>query len=230
LPLGLNLVKVTGDDNTTVVEARGEENVVIIKGTFKTANPDFKGTFGLPNLPKLNTILNIPEYKEDAIIQITTKDDNGTPVPDSLHFENSSGDFVNDYRFMVEKAINMSLKSSNFRGANWNVTFEPTIANIQRFKFQTNANSDEKLFVAKTEGSDLKFYFGDHSTHAGNFVFHPNVNGTLTKNWYWPVIMFLGILSLSGDKTVMFSDDGAAQIVVDSGLIVYNYIFPAQSK
>jgi hypothetical protein len=29
---------------------------------------------------------------------------------------------------------------------------------------------------------------------------------------------------------VRISDDGAAQITVDSGLAVYNYILPAQSK
>jgi hypothetical protein len=37
-------------------------------------------------------------------------------------------------------------------------------------------------------------------------------------------------MSLAGDKIVRISDDGAAMITVDSGLAVYNYILPAQSK
>jgi hypothetical protein len=37
-------------------------------------------------------------------------------------------------------------------------------------------------------------------------------------------------MNLDGDKTVQISDDGAAMITVDSGLIKYEYILPAQSK
>ena len=32
------------------------------------------------------------------------------------------------------------------------------------------------------------------------------------------------------DEVVKISDDGAAEITVDSGIAVYNYILPAQSK
>jgi len=40
----------------------------------------------------------------------------------------------------------------------------------------------------------------------------------------------ISILDLTGDKVMKISDDGAAMIAVDSGLAVYNYILPAQSK
>ena len=95
---------------------------------------------------------------------------------------------------------------------------------------QAQANAEEPNFKAQTDGKDLKFFFGDHSTHAGNFVFHHDVTGQLKRAWAWPVAQFMGILSLTGDKTVRISDDGAAKITVDSGLAVYNYILPAQSK
>jgi len=230
LPIAITLVKITGDDTSTVVEAIAEDKSVVIKGTFKTPNPDFKGTFGMPNLAKLNTILNIPEYKEDAIIELVKKDKNGVEVPDSIHFENVAGDFKNDYRFMTSEVINEKLKSSKFKGVNWNVSIEPSMASVQRFKFQTNANSEETVFIAKTDGTDLKFYFGDHSSHAGNFVFQTGVTGTLSKGWCWPIVKFLSIMTLAGDTVVKFSDDGASQITVDSGLIEYTYIIPAQSK
>jgi hypothetical protein len=226
----IELVKVIGEDASTELEAVATDKSVVIKAKFHTANPDFKGTFGLPNLNKLNVILNIPEYKENAQIRVVTEQRNGETVPSSLHFENANKDFVNDYRFMSTEAVNEKLKSIKFKGVNWNVTFEPTIAGIQRFKFQANANNDETTFIAKTEKGDLKFYFGDHSTHAGNFVFHPSVGGTLSKAWSWPVIQFMTILNLDGDKTVQISDDGASMITVDSGLIKYEYILLAQSK
>jgi hypothetical protein len=97
-------------------------------------------------------------------------------------------------------------------------------------KFQAGANSDETQFIAKTEGTDLKFYFGDHSTHAGNFVFQNNVTGSLSKTWNWPVSRVLSILGLQGDKVMRFSDEGVVEITVDSGLIEYRYLIPAQRK
>ena len=41
---------------------------------------------------------------------------------------------------------------------------------------------------------------------------------------------FVSIMDLTGDKKVRISDDGAAEITVDSGLAVYQYLLPAQSK
>jgi hypothetical protein len=117
-----------------------------------------------------------------------------------------------------------------FKGVTWHIEFTPTVAAIQRLKMQAQANAEEVNFQAKTENGDLKFFFGDHSTHAGNFVFHTSVTGTLKRSWSWPIKTVIGILDLVGDKTFRISDDGAAQITVDSGLAVYNYILPAQSK
>jgi hypothetical protein len=110
------------------------------------------------------------------------------------------------------------------------VEFAPLITNIQRLKFMASANLEELNFTAKTEGNELKFFFGDHSSHAGNFVFQSGVTGTLSKGWSWPVKAVIAILDLPGDKTFKLSDEGAAQITVNSGLATYNYILPAQSK
>jgi hypothetical protein len=76
---------------------------------------------------------------------------------------------------------------------------------------QAQANAEEVNFQAKTENGDLKFFFGDHSTHAGNFVFHPGVTGTLKRAWSWPIKTVISILDLVGDKTFRISDDGAAR-------------------
>lgn len=226
----IDLVKITGSENETQIEAIAEDRSVIVQGKINNPVPEFIGVFGMPNLGKLNTILNIPEYKEDAKITLTMQDRNGESVPVGLHFENAAGDFHNDYRFMSQEIINDKLKTVKFRGVNWNVEFAPTVAAIQRLKFQASANSDETTFIAKTQGSNLQFYFGDHSTHAGNFVFQSNVKGTLSKSWSWPVAVVLSILGLAGDKIFRISDEGAAQITVNSGLATYNFILPAQSK
>lgn len=228
--LGLELVKITGTDSETLINSIAEDRSVIVEGKIKNPVPEFVGTFGMPNLAKLSTILNIPEYREDAKVTVTTQQRDGTTVPVGVHFENKAGDFKNDYRFMSAEIVNDKLKAVKFRGVKWNVDFAPTVAAIQRMRFQASANSEETTFVAKTENGALKFYFGDASSHAGNFVFEPAVTGTLSKQWNWPVQAVINILALPGDKTFKISDEGAAMITVDSGIIDYSYIIPAMTK
>jgi hypothetical protein len=223
----IDLVKIVGTGEQTTIEAVSEERSVIVQAQFHNPVPEFVGTFGMPSLGKLNTILNIPEYRESAKLSITKKDDD---MPTGVHFENSASDFKNDYRFMSAEIVNDQLKTVKFKGVKWGVEIEPSIAAIQRLRFQSQANSEETTFIAKTENGNLIFYFGDHSSHAGNFVFAHDVAGTLTKAWNWPISAVISILSLSGDKMIRFSDEGAAQITVDSGLAIYNYILPAQTK
>lgn len=223
----IDLVKIVGTGEQTTIEAVSEERSVIVQAQFHNPVPEFVGTFGMPSLGKLNTILNIPEYREDAKLSITKKDND---MPTGVHFENSASDFKNDYRFMSAEIVNDQLKTVKFKGVKWGVEIEPSVAAIQRLRFQSQANSEETTFIAKTENGNLVFYFGDHSSHAGNFVFAHDVAGTLTKAWNWPISAVISILSLRGDKMIRFSDEGAAQITVDSGLAIYNYILPAQTK
>ena len=226
----IDLIKVTGTAQETAIEALAEDRSVIVQGKLNGPVAEFVGTFGMPNLGKLNTILGIPEYKENAKITLNTQDRNGETVPVGLHFENAAGDFKNDYRFMSQEIISDKLKSVKMRAVNWGVEFEPTVASIQRLKFMASANSEESVFTAKKEGDDLKFFFGDHSTHAGNFVFQASVGGNLTKALSFPVAAIISILNLSGDKKFSLSDDGVAQITVNTGLATYNFLLPAQTK
>jgi hypothetical protein len=224
------LVKITSDKNTTDIEAMAEDRSVILNAKTKTPVGNFSGVFGMPNLNKLAIHLNCPEYQDKAKISVSTAERNGETVPTGLHFENESGDFQNDYRFMNTEVVNEKLKTVKFRGAEWNIEFEPSQAAIQRLKFQANANSEETVFQVSTNDGDLIFNFGDASTHAGSFVFQAGVNGKLKQTWSWPVTQVMSILSLTGDKTVKIADAGAMQITVDSGMAEYNYILPAQSK
>ncbi len=226
----IDLVKIIGTENETTLEAIAENRSVILQAKFKGPIANFIGTFGMPNLGKLNTVLTIPEYKENEVISISTQDKNGETIPVGIHFENKSGDFKNDYRFMSAEIVNDKLKTVRMKQVAWNIDIVPSAASIQRLRFQASANSEENNFIAKTENGDLKFFFGDHSSHAGNFVFHSGVSGKLTKAWAWPVTVVISILSLPGDKTFKISDEGAAMITVDSGIAEYNYILPAQTK
>jgi len=223
----IDLVKIVGDENTTAVTALAEDLSVVIDAKFNGPVAEFVGTFGMPNLGKLKVLLALEEYRENAKITIKQKEDGS---PESLEFENAVGDFRNSYRFMSANLVNARVKDAQFKGVTWNVEFVPVVASVQRLKWQNQANSEELHFQMKTENGDLKFYFGDQSTHAGNFVFHTGVKGTIKRAWSYPVKTVISILDLVGDKTFRISDEGAVQITVDSGLAVYNYILPAQSK
>lgn len=231
LGLGVvDLVKIEGTDQETKISAIAEDKSVVVNGTLKSPVADFIGTFGMPNLAKLKTILSFDDYDEHATINVTRTNKDGEDVPTAIHFETSAGDFVNDYRLMSKSIIEDKVRNVTFKGAAWNVEFEPTVAGIMRLKKQASANAEELNFTTRTDGGDLKIYFGDPSTHSGNFVFHPGVSGTLSRNWMWPVKVFLSIMDLPGDKTVRISDQGAAEITVDSGLAVYQFLLPAQAK
>ena len=226
----IDLIKITGTDKETVIDGLAEDKSVVVQGRFLNPVPEFIGTFGMPNLSKLKILLNIQEYRENANISVSRQDRNGVSAPVGLHFENATKDFKNDYRFMTSEIVAEKLKTAKFRGVTWHIEFEPTIAGIQRLKMQAQANAEEINFQAKTDGDTLKFFFGDHSTHAGEFVFHAGCTGQLKRPWSWPVKQVIGIMDLTGDKVVRISDDGAAQITVNSGIAEYNYILPAQSK
>jgi hypothetical protein len=223
----IDLVKITGTDKETKIDGLAEDKSVVITGNFTNPVAEFIGTFGMPNLSKLKILLNLPEYKENATLSIVKNSDN---EPSGIDFENAHGDFKNNYRFMASGIVNAKLKTLKFKTPTWHIEFQPTVAAIQRLRMQAQANAEETTFQSKTENNDLKFYFGDHSSHAGNFVFQPGVTAQLKRAWSWPVQQIISILGLVGDKTMRISDDGAMQITVDSGLGVYNYILPAQTK
>lgn len=223
----IDLIKIVGTDKETVISAIAEDRTVIMTGKFKNPHPEFIGTFGMPNLSKLKTILGFSDYDEHAVITMTKQQRDGVDVPVSVHFETKTGDFVNDYRLMGRAIIEEKVKSVKFAGATWNIDFEPKIVNIQRMKRQAQANSEETTFSTKTDQKNLKVYFGDVSSHSGNFVFESGIAGVLTRTWQWPVKQFLAIMDLAGDKRVYISDQGAMRITVDSGLTDYEYMIPA---
>jgi hypothetical protein len=227
----INLVKIVGTENDTKIVAQAEDNVVSVKAFAHNPIPDFIGLFGMPNLSKLNTILNTPEYAEDAVINVkASMSPDGVRMLEGIHFENKAGNFSNDYRFMAPTIVSELVKTVSTNIQTWDIEIIPTVNSIQRLKFQAAANNEENFFAVKVEKNNLVFNFGDHSTHSGKFVFHEGITGKLSKTWHWPISAVLSILALPGDKVMCFSDKGMLLIKVDSGLVNYQYLLPALTK
>ena len=228
----LDLVKITGTESETAIDSMAEDRSVILQGSFHKPQSEMIGTFGMPQLNKLDIHLKCPEYKDKANITVIKGNRNGAETPVSIHFQNEKGDFKNDYRFMNAEIINEKLKTVKFKGVKWDVEIEPTVAGVQRFNFQATANTEHNTFVVRTEDGKLIFTFGDQASHGGEFVFAEGVTGTINKGWAWPVAQVLQILKLSDSAkvTLHFSNEGAMQVTVDSGLGKYQYIIPAQAQ
>ena len=108
----IDLIKIVGDTNSTEIVGLAEDLSVVIRGNFHNPVADFVGTFGMPNLGKLKTLLNLQEYKEDAKLAITK---GSTGEPDGINFENKVGDFKNNYRFMASGIVNEKLKTAKIQ-------------------------------------------------------------------------------------------------------------------
>ena len=227
----LNIVKITGTEEKTLIDSMADDRSVILYAETSTPQPAMIGTFGMPQLEKLRYLVEGKEYQDDAKIELVTANRNGEVLPVGLHFENKDGDFKNDYRFMNQAIIEEKLKTVKFRGVKWDVEVTPTVAAVQRFSFQAGANTEHTTFLAKTDGDKLVFVFGDQSSHGGEFTFATGVTGKITKAWTWPVASVLSILKIAdaNNATISFSNDGAMQIMLDSGLATYKYIIPANA-
>jgi len=227
----LNIVKISGTDEKTAIDSMADDRTVIMQAETTNPHPDMVGVFGMPQLNKLKYLLDGAEYKENAKIEVVKADRNGETIPVGIHFENKDGDFQNDYRFMNTDIINEKLKTVKFKVVKWDVTIQPSLQSVQRFNFQAGANSEHTTFLAKTDNGNLKFVFGDMSSHGGEFIFATGVTGNLNKAWTWPVSSVLAILKIAdvGNATLSFSNEGAMQITLDSGIATYKYIIPAQA-
>ena len=227
----LELVKVVGTDTTTELNAMAADKTVVLNSKFVQPVPELEGIFGLHDLGRLNTILNIPEYEKNADISVNTMKINDVEVPVGIAFANEKHDFKNDYRFMSQEVVETQLPPRNRKNINWDVSIQPSVNAIQRLKFQSSAaGSNEGTFQARVENKNLYFSIGDHSTHTGDFVFATGVSGTLKSPREWPLMHVQGILNLTGDKVMEISDEGAMQITVTSGLAVHQYTILAACK
>jgi hypothetical protein len=226
----LNIARIRGTEEKTTIESMADDRSVVMYGQTIEPHQNMIGVFGMPQLEKLKYLLDCQEYQQDAKIELVTAERNGDVIPVGIHFENKDGDFNNDYRFMNEAVITEKLKTVEFNGPKWDIELTPTMSSINRFQYQVSANSEHTTFLAKTEGDQLKFMFGDASSHGGEFVFFSGVTGKLNKSWAWPVAPILSILKLAGANTTVlsFSNNGVMQITLDSGVAVYRYIIPAK--
>jgi hypothetical protein len=225
-----DILRIDGSDTETRISSTEKERTVVLRAKLHGVITEFEGLFGVPNLPLLNTILNIPEYSDDsAKITVERKTVNNLEQPTSIKFENASGDFKNEFRLMSNNIIDNIEPLLKFNVTSWPVSFVPTVSAQQRLKYQTSAHPEEKAVTFRIENGEVRAMIGDGSSHNGSFVFHTGVDKKVKETIIVPVLIVNSVLTLSGDKTIQMGGPGM-MISVNSGIANYDYIIPMLSK
>lgn len=223
-------LKITGDEDSTLIETIDENNRVVIKGHLKEPHPELIGEFGIGRLGVLKGIVDYPNLKTDeATATVVTKDRNGVIVPDEIVFSDGKGTPWN-HRFMSAELVREQV---DFRGVDWTVEVTPTASEIRDFAYKTGVYaSDETLFTVKEEGGELRFYIGENG---GTYVAIETEDKVKFKGAHkWPFSEVIRVLKIDeGNALVSIYDApkmGAMQITVETNLAKWLYIFPAATE
>jgi len=224
-------IRINGTATGTGLAAMDPEKTVIMTGLLHDVVPDFEGDFGMGSLGLLSSLTKLSCYRDaGASIKVERTDRSGDTVPTTLIFTGNDGS-KDQYRFMSKKVVDETMKVATFRGVTYQVEITPAQQRVAQLEETASIYSRvDPAFAVKTEGDSLVFEVG--STEGGVIgrrVFADNITGQLSTTWRWPLSQFLSILKLGGTQVVRFSDQGACEIEVDSGIGVYTYIMPAMN-
>ena len=227
------MVKIKGSTESTEIETVDADKTVILKGSTNNPVVDFAdATVGLSRMAVLKGYLQYPGFdKEDSTVTVQTQERNGEEVPVEVAFTSTEGTDAH-YRFMLADVINQQLKDIKFKGAEFDVTIQPSKKMMQDLSYFNNVLAAyEANFMPKTEGGALYFYVGAEGSDRTKILINNNVEGEINTDWNWPLDIVLKILRLSDNAEVdmSFNNQGLLQITVNSGMGVYTYLLPARS-
>ena len=227
------MVKITGALESTEIETVDADKTVIFKGQTHEPVVDFvDSTIGLSRMGVLQGYLQYPGFDDEtAKVEVIKQDRNGDTIPTEIKFTSTDGNDAN-YRFMLADVINQQLKSIKFKGADFDINIVPTQKNLKDLGyFNSVLGAYEANFAPKTDGTQLFFHIGDGVSDRTKIAISNEIEGSITKDWRWPLDIVLRILKLSesGNCVMSINDEGLLQIIVDSGIGKYTYLLPAKS-
>jgi len=245
--LGFNAIELYDENGVINIEGSDENNkTLVLKGHFLKPVPEFDGKCGLGNVELLSNYVNAYDHRDDVatvvrkdvsvLTEVRDKDDkilmdaSGEPkmksttmnVVEQIIFERGT-QMKNDYRVMDIRMLTVQPK---FGGLPWDIEIEPTSHAIDLLATQTGFGAENHFGLSVI---DKVLYLTFGSTAVIEFAY--DVEGEIEKPWEWDAKKILDVLKLSsGAKCSMhFSDKGALQITLNSGLAEYNYIIPAKA-
>ncbi len=229
----IEAAKIEGTAEVTNISAMDVDRSVMLYGQLHNTVPEFEGTFGAANLGFLNWLLNWEYLNDDgSSLSVVRKERNGVDQPEEIEFKGLAGSPWY-YRFMSGALVEEQLRTVRFRGADWDVEFQPSQKSIQLFNNAAQGIMQfEPYFSLATTDSNLTLGFGTgENSHRGHLIFASNIQGKLPTEFHWPIAQVMAILKLAstGNCKISIANVGALQITLDSGIGIYNYVLPAKS-
>ena len=238
VPLNINVIRVKSDKNT-LFEGHDEGKRVIMKATTNEPVDGLDKNFGMSNLKILRGYLdtfkklaNTEELAKKLKIDIALNSKN-KDVPTDVVF-NLSGQASANYRLMSYD--NAPAQPTMTQQIQYDIEVkQPSRNKIQEFSSFAGILSEvEKNFSVKVINKQLKFFIGDENSSNSKveFVFADDVQAKLTSALYWECHHFLAIMNLadSADTTIKISNVGLIQIIVNTGLLTYEFLLPGSNS
>ena len=197
-PAGFTAVKVTGTENETLLDAMNQDRTVILKAKLKNPVTELQGEIGMGNLGFLAGVTNLSNYQDEAAtVEVKSVERNGAPSPDHLIFKDADNN-TDRYRFMSKEIIDQTLQTVKFKGADWDISFEPTKSKVKELQQVAAIYGEiEPNFTVKTDDGNLIVTVGAaDGSYTGKRTFATNVEGTLKQGFAWPLTQVLSILKL----------------------------------
>jgi hypothetical protein len=221
-----NVVRITGTDDSTVIQATDDSKTLFLKATLEVPAPEFNGQFGIANLGILNGLLNFASYKtEDAGFAVHRKVMREVETVSEFQFRDSNGQGA-DFRTMNAQHVG---EQAEIRSVPWEVTVVPDKAKIAEFSQLAGLYSEiDKFFSPKVVDGNLVFGIGGEETsgHRVSMVFARDVEGTLSKGGaLYSAQMFLSVIKNAGSHpvTVSLYGPGLLGVSVKTPIATYDY-------
>lgn len=227
----IEVIKVSGEENETIVEAMDKNRTVTIKGKLLKALPEFSGECGMANLSILKGLLTYPNFKADgASITVKRREQGSDSGAEEIVFKDEKGQTAS-YRLMNSKHIPSQAK---FLGT-WDIEVTPTVSKIKEFQALAGIyGSVETNFFVKVVDKELRFYIGEEnsSMHRAFLTIAEDVEGSISGDLMWPIAQVLSIMKLGQDENLKISlcVRGALKISMTSPFAEYDFILPARKK
>lgn len=226
--LNIGMIKVSGDTKTTDFKSSSEDNKIMMSAKAKTVISEFEGVFGLGSLNVLRGYLDIyNSYGTDTPVTVTVEstERNGIKFLSDISFK-AKGQSAAVYRLTSEAALK---KTAIFNGG---ITWDVELANIPKAKIQEFARfagvlgSVESYVAVSTKDYRVIFSIGEENAAVSRVqIDMGETAGQLKSSYKYPIAEFLNLLNNS-NPVLKFSSKGVAQIMIDSGLIDYEFTLP----
>jgi hypothetical protein len=221
-------IKVTGDADSTKIEAMDDDKILFLNATLKQPVPEFIGEFGIGSLSLLSGLLNFASYKTDDAKLLVHRSEVGDHVGE-FEFRDKRGGFT---RF---KTMNPRLvEQPQIANIKWHVTVAPTKATVTELsQLASHLSEVDSMFGVMVENHTLFVTIGGGAsgTHTSSVALATEVEEAFSApSATYNTKHLLSVLKNAGPNPseVRFSERGVAGITVETEYGTYNYFLRAK--